>query len=109
MGLEVKRNAKGEYQLKSTISGELYHDEKWVSEDEAKRCLIESAYCKFLEEAVKIDMEFPGHYRVNDKREKMEGEMFGEWWLKHKCRLGPLFERFEEVSKRLNLDLTLEK
>lgn len=37
MGLEVKRNAKGEYQLKSTVSGELYHDEKWVSEDEAKR------------------------------------------------------------------------
>lgn len=119
MGLEIKRK-DGKYQMKSTISDERLHDEKWISEDEAKKVLIERAYCKFLEEAVKIDMEFPSTYSINGKREKsvftkedgyvlQNGKVrFGEWWLKHHCELKPLFEKYEELSKRLNLDLTLE-
>lgn len=88
---------------------ERLHDEKWISEDEAKRILIESAYCKFLEESVKIDMDFPHSYRINDKKEASPKIKFNEWWLKEGCRLKPLFKKYEELSKRLNLNFTLDE
>jgi len=39
MSTEIKRNAKGLYQLRSSMTDELLHDEKWITEQEAKRIL----------------------------------------------------------------------
>lgn len=43
MGLQIKRNEKGKYQLKSTVSGEKLH-KGWITEDEVKKILIERQY-----------------------------------------------------------------
>lgn len=66
MGLQVKRNKEGKYQLISTVSGEKHHEEGWISEDEAKKTLITNAFWDFMEKVVEIDFEFPNRYRVND-------------------------------------------
>ena len=43
MGLAIKRNAKGLYKAKSTISDESVSD-VWLTEDEFKRVLIVRSY-----------------------------------------------------------------
>ncbi len=110
MGLEIKRNSKGEYSLKSSISNESYHpDKKWISIDEAKVLLIHKAFYRFVEEAINIDMTFPNGYTVNDKRERNE-ELpdFNEWHLSilREDDYGKnLFKKFNEVLKKHDMDL----
>ena len=73
MGINIKRKKiKGVemYQLRSTISDELYHKEDWVTIDGAKKALMESKVWKFCEELVQVDMEFPNFYHVNGKPPK---------------------------------------
>jgi hypothetical protein len=67
MGVEIKRNEKGLYQLKSGISDESYHPEKkWISEEESKKILITNEIWSFIEKVIEIDNGFPSNYRVND-------------------------------------------
>ncbi len=113
MGLEIKRNDIGEYSLTSTISNESYHPEKeWITLDEAKKLLIEKAFYKFVEQAIEIDMSFPNNYFVNDKREyNKELTNFLEWHLnilKDDEYGKKLFEKFNEVLKKLNMDLNTD-
>lgn len=72
MGLDIKRNRKGLYKAKASIAGQA--DGDWVNEDEFKKILIERVYFKFIEETIKIDMEFPSGYGVNDKLQYIEGK-----------------------------------
>jgi hypothetical protein len=67
MGLIVKRNEEGKYQLIGTIAGGRYHEDEWITLDEAKKILIEQEFFDFLERAIKIDMTFPSRYRVEDE------------------------------------------
>jgi hypothetical protein len=70
MATEVKskqKNGETLYQLRSTISDELLHDEKWVTEKEAKRALMTKAFWDFTEKIVEIDKCFPSNYRINDE------------------------------------------
>ena len=109
MGLEIKRTDKNLYSLKSTISDESYHPEKeWVTEDEAKATLIESAFCDFIDKAIKIDMEFPRGYSINGKREifdKTEPNpkpSYYDWALQNNTDEA-YKAKFEELYKRLKL------
>ncbi|MFM2393081.1 MAG: hypothetical protein RLZZ546_1063 [Bacteroidota bacterium] len=113
MGLEIKRNKKGEYSLTSTVSDESYHPEKkWITEDEAKKLLIERAFYKFVEDAIQIDMTFPNRYTVNDKYhydDKIPN--FNEWYLgilKDDNHGKKLFEKFNEVLKKHDMDLNTD-
>lgn len=113
MGLDIKRNKKGEYSLTSTISDESYHpDKKWVTADEAKKMLIERAFYKFVEQAIEIDMTFPNGYHVNDKREFNDDiPNFPEWYLSilRNDNYGKkLFEKFNELLKKHNMDLNTD-
>ena len=65
MGLDIKRNKAGLYKVKSTISDEKLGE--YMTEDQIKKMLIERAYFKFVEEVIKIDLEFPSGYYINDK------------------------------------------
>ncbi len=112
MGLEIKRNDKNQYQLKSTVSDESYHpDKKWISEDEAKRILINKQFWDFIEAAIEIDMTFPNRYNVNDKRHIDETKPnFNQWMLdtyKSEDIDGIISSKFDELYKRLGLDFKI--
>lgn len=110
MGLQIKRNSKKQYQLKSSISDELLHDEKWISENDTKKVLIERAYLNFIKATVEINMDFPNSYQINDKYEYSKNHIsFNEWWLKRKCEYKPLIEEFERVKKELDINFNFEE
>jgi len=115
MGLIIKKNKKGKYILKSSISNESLHpDEKTISEIEAKKILINRAYLKFLDEIIEIDMTFPNGYYVNDKyymdRTKTS---FNEWRLSlYKLddnESDKIYkEKVKEIINNLDIDLSLD-
>ena len=113
MGLEVKSNRKKEYQLICTISDELYHPEKkWISEDEAKKILIERAFWTFIEKTIEIDSCFPKDYYINGIKDYKASPKsdFLRWWLDNAYGENSdkiITERFEEISNRLNLDIKI--
>jgi len=68
MATEVKskqENGETLYQLRSSISDELLHEEEWVTEKEAKKALMSSEFWNFAQKIVEIDKCFPSNYRVN--------------------------------------------
>jgi len=103
MGVVVKRNRKKEYQLYSSISDEILHDKEWLTEDEAKTILIERKFSEFIQNAIKIDMEFPNNYSVNDIVKSHNSLEFLHWWEKSTFSYEKLYERATVLFKRLNL------
>lgn len=74
MGLETKcKKIEGVdmYQLRSTITDELYHTEHWVTLEAAKKILIVEKLFELAEKVMEIDMDFPNHYRVNGEAPKI--------------------------------------
>ena len=70
MGLTIKTkviDGVEMYQLRSTISDELYHTDEWVTIHDAKRALMESKIWRFIESLLEIDMQFPHQYHVNGR------------------------------------------
>jgi len=106
MGIEIKRNSKGLYKAKSTISDELIHDKKWVTEDELKKTLIEREFFNFVEKVIKIDMEFPSGYQVNDQREYIEGKAgSGNRFLLDNWDSEVIENKYKEICERLKIEL----
>ena len=64
MGLDLKRNRAGLYQIKG--------ENEWLTEDDVKKLLIEIEYDRFRRSVIEIDMEFPNDYYVNNKVQKIE-------------------------------------
>jgi len=107
MGLEIKRNKKGLYQMKSSISDEIIHEGNWINENDAKLTLIEKSYWKFIEETVKIYMEFPNTYYINSIPPKTGG-IFSKWWLERNCRYKDLYEEYLRIKEEIGLNLDIE-
>ena len=107
MGLNVKKNIKGEYKLTSTISDELLHDEDWISEKEAIKILIERQWFRFVEETIKIYMEFPSGYHVNNKHKFIKGKAgSGSRWVVDNWDDGEkINEKFGEICKELDIKI----
>ena len=115
MGINIKRKKiKGVemYQLRSTISDELYHKEDWVTIDGAKKALMESKVWKFCEELVQVDMEFPNFYHVNGKPPKAYSDKtmqrFCEYALKNYYNEGggkKLDEDFQAILKKFDIQI----
>ena len=105
MGLNIKRNKDGLYQMKSTVSDEIIHDGKWITEKEAKKVLIERAWFDFQEKAIEIYMDFPGGYQVNGKFENRERTGL-EFIIKAlKDERGTMMDnKFKEICKDLEID-----
>jgi hypothetical protein len=102
MGLEIKRNAKGKYQLKSTISDEKLHKD-WITEDEAKKILIEREYWRFIEETIKIYLDFPNGCMVNGKYEAKNFQ--GNKFIIEHWNDGKIEEKYKEIISQLNIVL----
>ncbi len=108
MGLRVNKNGKNEYQLISTYNDSSWHpDKEWITEDEAKKLLINEAFIKFIERTIEIDMTFPwslGMKRILPK------EDYNQWILdamrSDNCN-EIVDNKFEEIYKRLNLDFEI--
>lgn len=106
MGLDIKRNSKGLYKATSTISDELLHDKKWITEDELKKVLIEREFFNFVEKVIKIDMEFPNGYHVNDQREHIEGKAgSGSRFLLDNLDAKIIKDKYNEICERLKIEL----
>ena len=106
MGLNIKRNKKGQFKMISGISDEVLHEEEWISEDEAKKILIERAKWDFVCKVIEIDMEFPNDYHVNGKHCMIENKhMAGKKFvLTNWNNDNVIEEKFQEICKRLNLN-----
>jgi len=107
MGLEIKRNKKGLFQLKSSVDDNLIHDEKWITEDEAKAALIERAYWDFIRSVIEIDMEFPNEYHVNGKRHIDEKTFLSgkKFVLNNWNKPDVVLEKFKEICEKLKVEL----
>jgi len=108
MGISIKRNEKGLYNLKSTISDEQHHKEDWISEAEIKKILIERQFMSFVEKVVEIDMEFPNHYFINDRFEYIrEKESFSGYIIKliKNENYSQIYDDFNSVVDKLNLSI----
>lgn len=106
MGYSFTVNKKGKWQGVNSISDEKLLDKPGTIED-VKKVLIEEKIWKFLEEMIKIEMEFPFQWTVNDKIVfDRDGEMFAEWWVR-KNKEGTLTEdiyiKSIEIIKKYNL------
>jgi len=102
MGLQIKRNSKGQYNMKSTVSDEQIHEQKWISEKEAIKQLILRRWFSFVEESIKVYMEFPCGYQVNGKFEFDKTAKGGRWlidnWDDEKIN-----KKFAEICKELDI------
>jgi len=108
MGLIIKKK-DNKYKLKSSVSDERLHDKKWISEEEVKKVLINRAFWRFIQESVKIDMDFLAHYHVNGSLVPYPKEKgFNKWWLDEGCKYQPLYDKFKDLYKNLNLDLDMK-
>lgn len=115
MGVEVKsKKIDGvlKYQLRSTISNELYHEEDWVDLETAKKTLMETKIWDFFESLVQIDMEFPNFYHVNGKPPKAFTDKpckkFASYALENyygKDGGAKLNDDVNSIISRLNLDI----
>lgn len=115
MGVEVKsKKIDGilKYQLRSTISNELYHKEDWVDLETAKKTLMETKIWNFFESLVQIDMEFPNFYHVNGKAPKAFTDKtckkFASYAIENYFGKGggmKLNDDVNSIIKRLNLDI----
>jgi len=106
MGLDIKRNKKGLYKAKSTISDKSVSD-TWMTEDELKKYLIERAYSKFITDVIEIDMEFPSGYSINDQyqyddEKHCKGK---EFVIKNWNNDGVIEDKFKEIIERLKIEL----
>lgn len=110
MGLIVKRNKNKQYKLISSISDKsLNQHEEWISEEEAKKTLIELAFYDFISKTIEIDMTFPNNYYVNGKcnNKKSNAEEFWKFILdSYKPGQEDVLEdKFQEIIKRLGVEL----
>jgi len=104
MGLEIKRNNKGKYNMKSTISDEQIHEEKWISEKEAIKTLILRQWFRFVEESIKIYIEFPAGYQVNGQFEFEKGKNgSGSRWMLDNWNDKAINKKFRKICKELDI------
>lgn len=106
MGLDIRKNKKGLYKVKSSISDKQLGKE-WMTEDELKKILVERAYWRFMEETIKIDLEFPSDYYINDKRRIVENKHVkgSEFIIKNWNTPNVIDDKFKEICERLKIDL----
>jgi hypothetical protein len=108
MGLEIKKNEKGKYQMKSSISGEILH-KGWITEDEVKKILIERTYWNFINQVIEIDMEFPNDYTIDGVRiwEKEKSGKAISFILEHLTNdtTDKIYEKGKEIIDRLKIKL----
>jgi len=110
MAYVIKKNKQGLYNIKSSISDECYHpDKKWLTEDEAKRILIQIAFGKFLDKVIEIDFDFPTIYMVNDVVESHRGKtntFFLETYDKPNTEANKILnDKILEIEKKFNITL----
>jgi len=104
MGLQIKRNSKGQYNMKSTISDEQIHEQKWISEKEAIKELILRRWFSFVEESIKIYMEFPCGYQVSGKFQVKENKNgCGSRWILDNWDDEKINQKFSEICKELDI------
>ena len=105
MGLDIKRNKAGLYKVKSTISDEKLGE--YMTEDQMKKMLIERAYFKFVEEVIKIDLEFPSGYYINDKMQIVEDKHVSgsQFILTNWNNENVIEDKFKEICNRLQIEL----
>lgn len=103
MGLSIKEK-DGKYKLKSTISDERLHDEKWIDLDGAKKVLMERELNRFVDKIIEIDMDFPSGYMVNGKFSGKD-KKFNKWILEiyNKEDFETLEKKFEEINEKYKL------
>lgn len=105
MALDIRRNKSGLYRVKSTISDEKLGE--FMTEDELKKMLIERAYFKFVEEVIKIDLEFPSGYYINGKKNFIDDKhCSGNRFILDNWNSNNVIEdKFKEICTRLEIDL----
>ena len=112
MGLKIKRNDEGLYNIHETIGGSQLHDEEWITEEAVKVILIERLLWNFLESCLKIERTFPSTYQVNGLYEHVK-EKGKDWYDEYDEILSAdngwemMLEKFSEVSEKLKLDFTI--
>ena len=113
MGLNIKTNKKGLYNMQSSITDSSIHPEqKWITEDEAKKVLINREFWRFVEKIIEIDMEFPVGYHVNGQTFRDDRPKFNKWWL-DMCDDEKFeeieFNKFIEIHDKLGLEFDFKR
>jgi hypothetical protein len=108
MGVLIEENDQGLFKLISSDNDKPLHQEEFVTKEEAKRILIYREFWKLIENTIKIDMEFPNGYYVNNKINPWSNK-FSEFYSEteknnSKNESGEIFySKFEEIRESLGL------
>ena len=110
MGLKIKKNDKGEYQMISTISDEKIHEGEWISEEKAKESLMTRSFFRFVDEIIAIDMDFPSGYTVDGKRESYKDGCSLDWMCSKKGGLDNSIytKKMHEVLAKLDITIKID-
>lgn len=109
MGLIIKKNKQDLFQLTSSISGEMLHEDEYITENESKKILVNTELWKFLKKVIEINMEFPKGYYINGKSIPTDNQ-FNQFIidaLKSEDAEDIIFSKFIEAQKDLNLDFSI--
>lgn len=104
MGYEITHNEEG-YQIKSTVSGEIIHKDKRITEEFAKSVFAEIALEEFLEKLIMIDKDFPHNYWVNGIRKHDHAKSGIRWLMDNPGKIED--EGQVVLNKLLGIDLEL--
>lgn len=110
MALKIEKNEQGLYKLISTLTKETLHENEFIDESEVKKILISNELWNFLIKIIKIDIDFPTGYFVNN--EVVKGNFKSDEFLNYAEKSGDydstVFNKFNEIRDSLKLDFNIE-
>ena len=114
MAYEIKSKNKNGielYQIKCTITDTLYHKNKWITLDEAKKVLINENLWNCIDKTIDIQMSFPTGYRVNDVFTLKSKDFYNYLDKQHKLNDDgkQQFEDFIQIMNKHDIRLDINK
>ncbi len=110
MGLDIRRNRKGLYQVKSTMSDKVFFNGEWVTEERLKKFLIVSELHRSVDKMLEIYHDFPSGWFVNDKL--VRGDRKHDQWMLDEVYKSDdsdevIMSEFDKACKELDIKIKM--
>lgn len=107
MGLSIEKSVDGYYRLKDEVCGEYIHNNEWVTEDEAKVIFMQRLFFRYLEDIIKIEMDFPNGYYIDGKYQyNSKTALFNKWYeeiLNSNTPDDDIINKVRDISKKYDI------
>lgn len=101
MGLQIKQNQDGLFNLVSSISDDQLHDEQYITQEQAALILIDRLQLDYMAKVIEVAMTFPSGYMVNGKYSQQNyNSAYHNWYgvvLKQDNWIKLIKERYNQI------------